>query len=938
MFISVDAFCYDSSVLPFPFNRRHMAFMSATADFFTPFSQVTLCHAASSSSLYDASAVTATFSNPWLLYAGQQIVVPLDLKNDTNAAVELLPWHAVMLQLRRDGPTADLVQGGALSGLSHRSSSFTLVQTVTVAGFYSMKTAVVECGTVLLEYSRLSDASVVASHVPLAVAGPLVDSAVQAVIPPSHWPFNISINLYLVVPNDRENLRVQALFNQPFSLSVNSRSVWECRSIECDSGALDLGKHSSGNVIFLRLAFARVTSSSRFSLYWNAGNHPIVMDPILSHHSCSSPIIDIAGGATRVSVTGASLHAASTRLQWDPSVVLQYCSSSFPTSQQQLVQHQSFGRDTTIADTSACVPHIVSGTLISFSAIFQDSYQNFVSPDVSAMSVFLASHDSDMEASISSFGVDRTAADAFFNFFAFSIRVIRSTSEVPTSIRLRQLAQGLIATYYRDSTEFSTSVVPIIDWSSNGNFPGDTNIQIWRVKWKGFLKSPSSGAWALTISKPSSSTDTVEIQLGRFKVRLGASSSWGTSFSFSQTMYFAISLHYTHYAGSSSSGLTLSWKHEEILSAVAIPSSAFYSENWSFLSSLNLRVTPGASWSCESISPSVSFATAGLSSTFMVSAADAFGNPITELQHINLRLIQLSGCNTLSQNSCAQLAMNMDQNGVHVTLTLSGVYQLYITDSGRMDAACTSFREIYVHPASALLANSVLSILSSTIATAGIPLIFQITPRDQFSNLTPLSASFAFFSFHLFCIGPSPCCDPCVASSSTCGSSILCFQAKSSRIFEHAGALTSLSSHEFSFSLVPTQSGLFRLQVVSSKECSYCDALPTNNWDVTIKPSVHEAANLDATSTSMSVVAGDFVTISGRAFDIFGNVVAAPDPPSQIHCMVRKNRRVVSGVSSSLYLSSNFYISSIVRITTSGTLTLSMMSFRSKCLLALQHL
>jgi hypothetical protein len=911
--------------------------MRATANLLTPFSQMTQFQAACSSSLYAASAVTATFSNPWLLFAGQQIVVPLDLKNDTNAAVELLPWHAVMLQLRRDGPTVHPMQGRALSGLSHRSSSFTLVQTVTMAGFYSMKTAVVECGTVLLEYSHLSDASAVTSQVPLAVAGPLVDSAVPAVIPPSHWPFNISINAYLVVPNDRANLRLQALFNQPFSLSVNSHIVWECRSIECDSGALDLGEYSSGNVIFLRLAFARVTSSSRFSLYWNAGNHPIVMDPILSHHSCSSPIIDIAGGATRVSVTGTSLHAASTRLQWDPSVILQYCSSSFPTGQQ-LVQHQSSGRDTAIADTSACVPHIVSGTLISFTAIFKDSYQNFVSPDVSTMSVFLASHDSDIEASISSFGVDRIAADAFFDVFDFSIRVIRSTSELPTSIRLRQLTQGLIATYYRDSAEFSTSVAPIIDWSSNGNFPGDTSIQIWRVKWKGFLKSPSSGAWALTISKPSSSTDTVEIQLGRFNVRLGASSSWGTSFSFSQSMYFAISLHYTHYAGSLSSGLTLSWKHEEILSAAAIPSSALYSETWSFLSSLNLRVTPAASWSCQSISPSVSFATAGLSSTFMVSAADVFGNPITELHHINLRLIQISGCNTLSQNSCAHLAMNMDQSGVQVTLTLSGVYQLYITDSGRMDAACTSFHQIYVHPASALLANSVLSMLSSTIATAGVPLIFQITSRDQFSNLTPLSASFAFFSFHLFCIGPSPCCDACVSSSSTCGSSILCFQAKSSHIFQHAGALTSLSSHEFSFSLVPTQSGLFRLQVLSSKECSYCDALPTNNWDVTIKPSVHAAANLDATSASMSVVAGDFVTISGRAFDIFGNVVAAPDPPSHIHCMVRKNRRVVSGVSSSSYLSSNFYISSIVRITISGTLTLSMMSFQSKCLLALHHL
>jgi hypothetical protein len=793
-----------------------------------------------------------------------------------------------------------------------------------------MKTAVAECGTLLVEYSNYSDGSIISSQLPLAVLGPIVDTPVHRLIPPLHSPLNVSISAHLIVPNDRASLRVQAIFNQPFSLFVNSRKIWECRSIECDSGELDVGQHNAGDVLFLRLSVARVIYSSKFSLFWNAGNHPIVMDPILSHHTCSSPINDVIGGSTLVSVSGASLVASSTKLQWHPSVVSQYCSFSFPNEKLIHAHANSVWPDAFSSDYSACSPHVVSGTIISFTAFFQDSYRNLVSPDVSSMSVFIACDDTDMEASIASVGIETVAMGSFFSF---SIRVIRSTFEQPASIRLRQVAQGLMATYYRDSTAFSTSVAPNIDWSSTGNFPSDTSLQIWRVKWNGFLKSPSSGALTLTISKPPSSTDSVQIQIGRFNIQLGASSTWATTFSSAHPVYFPISIHYTHFAGSFSSGLTLSWKHQELPTVAAIPSSAFFVEDWSFTSKLNVRVSPGASWSCQSVSPSVSIATAGVTSTFVVSAADSFGNEISKLDHIELRLIQSSNCFTSSENSCVQLAFSMDPNEVQVTLTLSGVYQLSIIDKGRMNAACTSFPQMYAHPAPALLKNSILSMLSATIATAGTPLMFQLTSRDQFSNLTPLSASYAFFSFKLSCLGPSPCCDPCVSYLNTCGSSILCSDAKSSFILEHAGALTSLSSHEFTFSFVPTRSGFFRLQILSSQQCYFCDASQdANYWDVSVQPSLHAAANLDASFAKSNIVAGDSITIFGRSLDVFSNFVVAPDPPSQINCIVRIKRRIVSGVLSSVFLSSNFFMTCIIKVTSSGTLTVTMSSFRSKLL------
>jgi hypothetical protein len=877
--------------------------------------------------MYSASSVTAALPNPLLLFAGQQVIVPLILKNDTNIAVELSPSHAVMLQFCRRDNSAELTQGVAFSGLSRRSSSFTLVRSVTAAGVYSMKTAVTECGTLLLEYSHVSDAAIVTSQLQLTVLGPIVDTLVQNLIPQLHRPLNVSINAYLIVPNDRASLRVQAVFNQPFSLFVNSYKIWECRNIDCDSGELDLGQHNAGDVLFLRLSVARLKYSSRFSMFWNGGNHPVVMDPILSHHACSSPVSDITGGATLVSVTGASLDVASTRLQWHPSAVSQYCSLSTPNGYSTHLQPHSFWPDDIGSDYSACLPHIVAGTLISFTVLFQDSYRNFVSPDLSSFSVFLSSGESDMEASISSVGVETVTSGPLFSF---SIRVIRSTFEQPASIRLRQLAQGLIATYYRDLTAFSTSSAPVIDWSANGNFPSDTSFQIWRVKWEGFLKSPSSGAWTLVVSKPTSSIDLVQIRVGRFNVQLGASSSWGNVFSFSQSLIFAISIQYTHFAGSLSSGLTLSWKHEGIPAFATIPSSAFFVEQWSFTSNLNVRVFSGASQTCQAVSPSVSFTTVGLATTFAVSATDAFDNEIIKLPHIELRLIQLSGCSTISESSCVQLAMPMDLNEVQVTLTQSGVYQLDIVDRARMDAACTSFPQIYAHPAPALLKNSLLSITSATIATAGTPLMFQLTSRDQFSNLTPLLASSAFFLFKLFCMGPSPCCDPCVSSLNTCGSSILCSQSKNSFILQDAGTLTSLGSHQFILSFIPTQSGVFRLQIFSSKECSYCDNLPAMFWDVTVLPSVHSAANLDATDSQLNIVAGDSITIFGRSFDMFGNVVLAPDPPSQINCILRMNNRVVSVLFSSLNLLSNFYIMCVMKVTKSGTSSITMSSFRSK--------
>jgi hypothetical protein len=879
------------------------------------------------SSMYSASSVSSALANPLQLQAGQRVVVPISLMNETNTAVNLLPWHAVMLQFRKQDVAAGFAQGVALSGSSHRSSSFTLTPSLTSTGLYSLHIAVVECATVLIEYSHMSDGTMDTSQRPMAVAGALFDSPVAAIVTPQHWPLNLSVNAYLVVPNRRENLRVQALFNQPFSLFFNARKLWECRSIDCDSGALDLGPHNTGDVILLKLAFSRVTASSKFSLLWNAGSHPVAMEAVLAQHACSSPFHDINTGATLVSVSGASLQAASTRVHWHSSVVSQYCTMSLFNWQDSSSQSVSVSPHAFNADSSACIPRVSSGTLLSFAAFFHDSYENLVSPDFSNLAVFLASDDCDMEASIASYGID--TGDSV----SFSVRVIRSTLEQTAAIRLRQLSSGLLTTYYRDSAAVFTSVASSMDWSSTGNFPGDSSVQIWSAKWAGFLKSPSSGAWTLTISKPQSSSDSVQLQIGRFSVHLGASSSSSLTFDFSIAMFLSVSVLYSHFAGSSSSGLTLSWKSEGMPSFVAIPSSAFFSQSWSFTSNLKVYVRPGPSRSCQAHTPAISVATAGLSSTFIISAIDSFGNPVTDVSHIKLRMNQLSGCDTLVENSCVQLSRSMDLFGLQVSLTLSGLYQLQIVDSERNYAACTSFSQIYVHPNVALLTNSRIRLISATVATAGTALQFEITTLDQFSNAAPLLASYAQFSFKLSCSGPSPCCDPCVASRSTCASSILCVPTKTSIISGHFNAPSDLSSHIFTVSFLPSQSGFFRLQVSSSQECPYCDALPANAfWDVFIKPSLHSAVNLDASPAVLSMIAGDSLTISGRSFDVYGNVVLAPDPPSQVHCVSRLNQRSVAGVSSHALLSSNFYISCTVSATKSGRFELSMISFQREAL------
>ena len=851
-------------------------------------------------------------------------MVPISLMNETNTAVDLLPWHAVMLQLRTHGLAAQFAQGVALSGRNHRSSSLTLTRSLTVSGLFSLHTAVVECATVLVQYSHLSDAAMVTSQRPLAVTGALRDFPVTGAIPQLHWPLNVSVNAYLVVPNRRENLLVQASCSQPFSLLLNSFKLWECRSIDCDSGELNLGPHSAGDVILLTLAFSRVTASSRFSLLWNAGNHPVVMEPVFSQHACSSPLHDINAGATLVSVSAAALQAASTRAHWHSSVVSQHCTMSLLSGQGGSARDRSVWPDAFSPDASACIPHVASGTLLSFTALFHDSYGNLVSPDFSNLAVFLASDDSDMEASISSYGIDTGPS------VSISVRVLRSTLEQTSAIRLRQLSPGLLSTYYRDSAAFSTNVASSMDWSSAGNFPGDSSVQIWSAKWAGFLKSPSSGAWTLAISKPQSSSDSVQLQIGRFSVALGASSSRSLTFDFSISMYLPISVLYSHFAGSSSSGLTLTWKSEGMPSFVAIPSSAFFSQSWSFTSNLKVVVRHGASRSCQAEGPVISVATAGLSSTFIISAIDSFGNSVTDISHIKLRMNQISGCDTVIENSCAQVIRSMELPGLQVTLTLSGLYQLDVIDTERMNAACTSFSQIYVHPNVALLSNSLIRLSSATVATAGTALQFEITTLDQFSNAVPLLASYAQFSFKLSCFGPSPCCDPCVAARATCGSSILCVPTKRSLIVGPLSVPSDLSSHIFSVSFLPTQSGIFRLQVSSANECPYCDALPQTHWDISVKPSLHSALNLDMFPTGFSIIAGDSLTISGRSFDAYGNVVLAPDPPSQAGCLSRLNRRSVSGVASRAFLSSNFYVSCIVTATTSGQFELSMVSFQRK--------
>lgn len=849
-------------------------------------------------------------------------MVPISLMNETSTAVDLLPWHAVMLQLRTHRPAAQFAQGVALSGRSHRSSSLTLSRSLTVSGLFSLHIAVVECATVLIQYSHLSDAAMATSQRPLAVTGALHDLPVSGAIPPLHWPLNASVNVYLVVPNRRDSVRVQASCSQPFSLFFNALKLWECRSIDCDSGELDLGPHSAGDVILLALTFSRVTASSRFSLLWNAGNHPVVMEPVLPQHACSSPLHDINAGATLVSVSGAALQAASTRVHWQSSVVSQHCTMSMLSGRS---VSRSVWPDAFSPDASACIPHVPAGTLLSFTAFFNDSYGNLVSPDFSNLAVFLASDDSDMEASISSYGIDTGPS------VSFSVRVLRSTLEQTAAIRLRQLSPGLLSTYYRDSAAFSTSVSSSMDWSSAGNFPGDSSVQIWSAKWAGFLKSPSSGAWTLVISKPQSSSDSVQLQIGGFSVDLGASSSRSLSFDLSISMHLPVSVLYSHFAGSSSSGLTFAWKSEGAPSFVAIPSSAFFSQSWSFTSNLKAVVRPAASRSCQALSPVISVATAGLSSTFSISAIDSFGNSVTDISHIKLRMNQISGCDTLVESSCAQVRRSMESRGLQVTLTLSGLYQLDIIDTERMDAACTSFSQIYVHPNVALLSNSVIRLSSATVATAGTALQFEITTLDQFSNAVPLLASYAQFSFKLSCFGPSPCCDPCVAARTSCGSSILCVPTKRSLIVGPLSAPSDLSSHIFSVSFLPSQSGIFRLQVSSSNECPYCDALPDIHWDISVKPSLHSALNLDVIPTGgFSIIAGDSLTISGRSFDAYGNVALAPDPPSQLGCLSRLNSRTVSGVDSRAFLSSNFYVSCIVTATTAGRFELSMVSFQRK--------
>jgi hypothetical protein len=862
------------------------------------------------------------------------MLIPIDLKSETSATTELAPWHAVMLQLHRQdsqGLASELVQGSALSGLSHRSSSFTLAHTVATAGLYLLNTAVVACSTVLIQYSHRSETTnaMVTAQLPLAVAGRLVDTPLNNVIPPLHWPLNISINVHLIVPNDRTSLILQASFSQPFSLFLNSRQVWQCRSLVCDSGELHLGKYSAGDVLLLQLAIARVSTSSKFSLLWNAANHPIVVEPVLSQHACSSVLHDINGGATRVSVTGATLQPAATTIHWHNSVVSKYCGASVPSDLPPHLSASSDSPDAVRPDASACVPQISSGTLLSFAAFFQDSFENLVAPDFSSLAVFLVSDECDIEVSIASYSI-QSAVSVSGAYSSFSIRVIRSTFEQLAHIRLRFATPGLIATYYRDSAAYFTSVASSIDWSSSGQFPGDNSVQIWRAKWKGFLKAPT-GAWTLTIAKPPSSTDAVQLQIGRFDVHLGASNSWSNVFSFSYSEYFPFSVLYTHFSGSSSSGLTVSWKPEGVASFAAVPSSAFFSESWSVTSELKVRVSPAASWSCDIISPVLSVATAGLSSKFFVSAADVFGNSATQLSHIKFLLTQLSGCDTLFEKSCLQITQSMSAQGIQVTLTRSGIYQLQIVDSGRNNAPCNGVSQIYVHSGPALLANSIISMLSATFATTGLPLQFEITTRDQFSNLVPLLTSYAYFSFKLTCSGPSPCCNPCVASRSTCASSILCAQTKSAAILEQAGAPTGLGSPNLNVAFIPTQSGFFRLQVLSSRECPYCDKLPAHKfWDVLVKPSLSSAVTLDAAFVKSYIIASDSITVSGRSFDIFGNVVLAPDPPSQVDCVVRLNRRVVSGVTSRVFLVSNFYVSCVVKVTTSGIFDLSMMSFQSQ--------
>jgi hypothetical protein len=519
---------------------------------------------------------------------------------------------------------------------------------------------------------------------------------------------------------------------------------------------------------------------------------------------------------------------------------------------------------------------------------------------------------------------------------SFTIRLISSTFEQPASICVRQLSQGLLATYYRDSVQHLTSVSSIIDWSSSGNFQGDNYFQIWRVKWNGFLKSPA-GAWTVTISKPQSSTDSVRIRLARFHVHLGASNSWSHFFSFSDSVHLAVSIEYTHFAGSLSSGLKISWASEGIAEFSPVPSSAFFADVWSFTSQLNVIVSPAASWSCQVTSPMLSTATAGMSSTFVVSVTDAFGNTATDLSLIKVLLNQLSGCDTLLENSCVRISKSMDQRGVPVTLTVSGAYEVQIIDSKRSEA-CTYFPQIQVYPGPALLAASLVSLLSATVASAGLPLQFEIISRDQFSNLASLSASQLYFSLLLSCSGPSPCCDSCVAASSTCAPSITCSKAKSSSIMEDVVALPSLGSQALSITFFPTQSGIFRMQILSSRGCSYCDSLPAHTfWNIVVKPSLPSVANLDSLNASLSVVAGDSITISGTSFDMFGNVVPAPDPPTQIECIARINRRAVAGVLSRVFLSSNYKLTCIIKVTTSALFQVSMLSFQGESCKIIQY-
>ena len=156
---------------------------------------------------------------------------------------------------------------------------------------------------------------------------------------------------------------------------------------------------------------------------------------------------------------------------------------------------------------------------------------------------------------------------------------------------------------------------------------------------------------------------------------------------------------------------------------------------------------------------------------------------------------------------------------------------------------------------------------------------------------------------------------------------------------QHADVVSGLGSHTLSFEFVPTQSGLFRLQVVSLKECPYCDALPANSfWDIAVKPAVYAATTLDAAFTETAIIAGDCITVSGRSFDAYGNVVLAPQPPSPVQCVVRLNGRALAGVSSRVFLSANFYVACAVVITTAGAFQLSMMSFQSKSYILNHHL